>query len=325
MRAGTVAASSATRIHATKFQRRMIASTASASAGSNITATTYAYRPARVLRSDAAKDAGTGTGSSRAGEHEEHDGPREQGNRRCRPSAACADTVVRAEQVRADAENGSHQDPEAGDGTEVIEPGAETPRDERDHVAEPLRVQRRRRLAGRRRRQPEQIGGGERRGVQERDPPTAPQQRGHPDDEDHRDTEGRAHQRRETGGQAGVVTPVDRSVVVGQQQLRQPEDERAREEVVLDADAEQHEQRGRARRRPRPRPGAPHDDSHERGDREVQQDREELVGPVAEPECRPQRPIRDDDERRPVLVVRGGTGRRRCRPFDPRGSPSRRR
>ena len=99
----------------------------------------------------------------------------------------------------------------------------------------------------------------------------APEQHREADDRDHRDRDARAHQAGEPGEQPEPVAPVDRTVVVGEQQLREPEHERAHERD-LERDEDVLARPHRRTRTPRPRssrstgrtPGAPHHDEQQR-------------------------------------------------------------
>ena len=172
-----------------------------------------------------------------------------------------------------------------------------------------------------------------RHGVEQRDAPTAEpaaEQHREADDRDHRDRDARAHQAREPGEQPEPVAPRDRAVVVGEQQVREPEHERAhegdleRDEDVLRARAEEHEHRGRDRREPRVHPGAPHHDEEQRRRDEVQH-APRAPGTASSGGCRPRSTAagRRGSAASSSAGSARGTGRRRRRRSAPRGSPSR--
>ncbi len=140
--------------------------------------------------------------------------------------------------------------------------------------------------------------------------PPAPEQRRQADDRNHRDGHTRAQQREEPGGEAQPVAPVDRSVVVGEQEMRQAEHECTRErdlerpEDVLRARAEQHERRCDDRRRPRPHARPAHDEPEQRGRDAVQCDRNARIEQVAAQADRPpQRAVHEQRKRDQVPVV----------------------
>ena len=87
----------------------------------------------------------------------------------------------------------------------------------------------------------------QRAGLEQGHPPSAPAQNGEPDPGHHGSSHTRAHDRREACAQAQPVATVDASVVVGEQQVRQPksqgqsEGDLERPEDVVVAHAEQDE------------------------------------------------------------------------------------
>ena len=134
----------------------------------------------------------------------------------------------------------------------------------------------------------------ERQGQYRGHTPAAPPERRDADDEHHRDRERRAQHRREPRQEREAVTPVERSVVICEQQLDEPEEERASEaderrpHDVLVTGAEEHEQRRRDGRRPGPHAGAAHEHAQEQRGTEMQAQQQQPVRDIgAQPEESP--------------------------------------
>ena len=142
-------------------------------------------------------------------------------------------------------------------------------------------------------------------------PPASPYQHGQPHDEDHRDCHARTEHAHESRRQAQHVSPVDRTVVVSEDQVRESQHERRapshlkRHDDVSVASAEESEERRGCGRDPRVHPCSAHHHPEQDGRRQVEDDRDQLVRHVrSETEEAPEHPIDNDRQRRPVLVVR---------------------
>ena len=150
--------------------------------------------------------------------------------------------------------------------------------------------------------------------MEQRHPPaakSATQQHRQPDDDGHGHRDTRAQETREAGEQAEPIPAIERTVVIREQQLREPEHERAderdleRDQNVLRPGTEEHEHRGRDRREPGPHAGTTHHREHERGGDEMQHHDQGLIRRVAvQAEGGPHEPVDEDRQRRPVLKVR---------------------
>src|SRR4051812_44021202 len=73
---------------------------------------------------------------------------------------------------------------------------------------------------------PRDVDHGEWRGVEQRGTPPSPYEHGQAHDEDHRDRDARAEHSEKAGEQAENVSPVDWAVMVGEDEMREPEDKR---------------------------------------------------------------------------------------------------
>ena len=119
--------------------------------------------------------------------------------------------------------------------------------------------------------------------MQRRRSPAPPQQARDAHRRDHHDRDVGAQERAEAREQTERIAPVDGPVVIGEQELDQPEHQRAtegdleRDQDVLAAGAEEHEQRRGGGRDPRAHSRAPHDQPEQGRRDEVQTDREQLV------------------------------------------------
>ncbi len=127
---------------------------------------------------------------------------------------------------------------------------------------------------------------------------------------DHHDRDVGAQQRPEAGKESERVASIDRSVVISQQQLDEPEHQRAREgdlegdQDVLTAGTEQHEQRGGRGRNPRINSRPPHQRAEQRRRDQMQTDRAQLVGQIG---VQAEHPVQDAEhqrrERHEVIAV----------------------
>ena len=122
--------------------------------------------------------------------------------------------------------------------------------------------------------------------MEQRRPPSASRQDDEADDDHHRDCDARHHQAKHSGQETESVAAVDRSVVIRQDEVPEPEDECAREPDlegagdVRGARSEQHEQRRRRGGDPRSHARSEHHDQEERGRGQMRHHREQLIREV---------------------------------------------
>lgn len=120
----------------------------------------------------------------------------------------------------------------------------------------------------------------------------------------------RARDRAEARCQSEPIAAIERAVVIGEQELPEPERERTgegdleRRQDVLRTRAEEQQQRRTRSRNPRPGAGASNDGPQQPRRREVEHDRDELVGQVrTEAENREQCAEDHERERNQVAAV----------------------
>ena len=157
---------------------------------------------------------------------------------------------------------------------------------------------------------PEQVDGGRGRDDQRRRLPPAAQQRRDPDDDGHGEAHAGERQREHEHEARPRIAPSERSVVRRDEQREQAEhdrhDERDLERVdqVFPSGAEHHEDRGRAGGEEPVDAVAHHQAPQQVGGEQVGDDEHDEVRRVgADPEHREERPVDQDGERAPVLVV----------------------